>query len=114
MQSVPSERRKSPRVALEQPVLLRMTQTGHLEFTGVSRDISKEGIFLYTESEIIEGSEVELLLTLPSEEERTSMTVRGTVVRIEKADREPLSGVAIAFRKVEIAPSEVDQHEMKI
>lgn len=114
MESAPSERRNSPRVAVEQPVLLRMTQTGHIEFTGVSRDISKDGIFLYTESEIVEGSEVELLLTLPSEGQRTSMTVRGRVVRVEKAEGEPRSGVAITFRKVEVAPSEVDQHKMTI
>lgn len=100
-----AERRSVPRLPFEQPVSLRITQSGHLELTGITRDISTEGVYLRTESDIEEGSDVELLVTLPAEDQRVSMTVRGRVVRVERSAADSTKGLAIAFRRVEVKPA---------
>lgn len=46
---------------------VRYNRDGQFEFTGISRDLSNGGIFLYTESVIEVGAQVELTLILPSE-----------------------------------------------
>jgi hypothetical protein len=48
---------------------------------------------------------VELLVTLPAEDERVSMTVRGRVVRVERSADDNATGLAIAFRRVEVKPA---------
>jgi hypothetical protein len=102
MESEIAERRGTHRLPLELPVSLRMTQAGHLEITGTSRDISTDGIYLWTESDIVEGSDVELLVTLPTEDDRVAITVRGRIVRVEKLHAGAAAGVAIAFRQLEV------------
>lgn len=94
--------RKSPRVCIQQPVTVKYTREGNFEFTGISRDLSDRGIFLYTESVIEEGAEVELRLTLPSfSAHPVPMLLRGRVVRLEKT---PAMGIAVEFDKVTVVP----------
>jgi hypothetical protein len=96
------ERRVAPRLPVCQAVTVRFDASGQYEFTGVSRDMSSSGIFLFIDSQIEEGSLIELLLTLPSETSQPiPMRVRGRVVRVEKASP---SGIAIAFDSLVIAP----------
>jgi hypothetical protein len=81
---------------------VKYTREGNFEFTGISRDLSDRGIFLYTESVIEEGAEVELKLTLPSfSPHPVPMLLRGRVVRVE---RTPAMGVAVEFDKVTVVP----------
>ena len=97
-----SERRKAERFSVRQPVTVKYTRAGHYEFCGISRDVSASGIFLYMDSEIEEGAQVEVMLALPSKtSEQIPVYVRGTVVRIE---RDSPAGVAIAFEKLVILP----------
>jgi hypothetical protein len=94
--------RKSPRVCIQQPVRVKYTREGNFEFTGISRDLGERGIFLYTESVIEEGAQVELTLTLPSDSAQPiTMQLRGRVVRVE---RTPAMGVAVEFDKVTVVP----------
>jgi c-di-GMP-binding flagellar brake protein YcgR len=94
--------RKAQRVCLKQPVTVRYNRDGHFEFTGISRDLSDTGIFLYTESLIEEGAHVELTLILPSESaEPNPIQVRGRVVRVERI---PATGIAVEFDKVTVMP----------
>ena len=96
------ERRKSQRFYIRQPVTIRYNRDGNFEFTGMSRDVSPSGIFIYTESAIEEGAQVELSVTFPSESGQPSpMQVRGRVVRVE---RTPVNGVAVEFDKIIVVP----------
>jgi hypothetical protein len=69
--------RKSQRVCIQRPVTVRYNRDGYFEFTGISRDLSDSGIFLFTESVIEVGAQVELTLTFPSE------TAQPIPVRVE-------------------------------
>ena len=56
MTDVKRERRSGQRVAARVPVSIK-SQAGPAEATGFTRDLNKGGIFLYTDSRIIAGSE---------------------------------------------------------
>jgi len=103
LQSRKEERRKAPRISTQQQVAVRFTGDGHLEVTGIARDVSTTGIFLYLDADIVEGMEVELLL--PREAGRVTMPVRGKVVRVEKPRPAGTSGIAVAFVQMEVAPA---------
>jgi c-di-GMP-binding flagellar brake protein YcgR len=97
-----SERRQSQRVYTQQPVTIRYNREGNFEFTGISRDLSASGIFLYTESVLEEGAQVELTLTFPSESGQASpMQVRGRIVRVQ---RTPANGIAVQFDTITVIP----------
>jgi hypothetical protein len=96
------ERRITPRVPLNQRVTVKFAADGNYEFTAVSRDISSSGIFLYAESNIEEGAQVEVMLSLPSQTSLPiSMKVAGKIVRVEKSVP---GGVAIEFDRLVITP----------
>jgi len=96
------ERRKAQQFSIRVPVTVKYTQSGHYEFTGVSRDLSGSGMFLQTDSNIEEGAQVEVILTLPSKaSEQVTIQVRGTVVRVERSSQ---PGIAIEFEKLVILP----------
>jgi c-di-GMP-binding flagellar brake protein YcgR len=96
------ERRETQQFPIRLPVTVKYTRTGHYEFTGVSRDLSASGMFLHKDSNIEEGAQVEIILTLPSKTlEQVTVQVRGTVVRVKKSS---LPGIAINFEKFVILP----------
>jgi PilZ domain len=96
--------RKSERVRSQQPVTVKYNRDGNVEFTGISRDLSDSGVFLYTESLLEEGAHVDLTRTLPFKAAQpVSMQVRGRVVRVE---RTPASGIAVEFDTVIIVPED--------
>ena len=66
MTDVKRERRSGQRVAARVPVSIK-SQAGPVEATGFTRDLNQGGIFLYTDSRIIAGSELEMVLILPPE-----------------------------------------------
>ncbi len=99
------EHRKAQRFPIEQPVRLAFTRAGHYELEAVSKDVSMKGVFVYVESEIVEGSEVELRLNLRAESGSIPAHIRGTVIRVEKPSIGKKQGVGIAFEKVEILPA---------
>src|ERR1019366_1993400 len=61
-----TERRLRSRIAARLPVSVR-SGNENLESAGYTRDLSMSGVFLYTDSQIREGSELEMVLMLPPE-----------------------------------------------
>jgi hypothetical protein len=81
---------------------VRTSQGGDLP--GETRDVSANGIFLYTNSKMEKGAEVELVLILPPEltsGERCWVCCQATVVRVEEGAE---FGVAAQIRRMDILP----------
>jgi len=79
------ERRSRQRLAVRVPVSIQSRQ-GRVQASGYTRDLSTSGIFLYTDSQIGEGSELEMILILPTEltgGEKRWVCCRASVVRVE-------------------------------
>src|SRR5260370_7311265 len=93
------ERRLGKRIVAEVPVQIR-TATAHLEQTAHTRDLSTNGVFLYTHSRMAEGSEIEMVMILPAEltGEKRWVCCHATVVRVESSG--PRFGVAAAIKKM--------------
>jgi len=104
MTTEPSERRSGRRVAVETPVKLR-TSDG-TETPGLTRDLSSNGIFLYSETGMAAGSKLELVVMLPS---GLGLGPGGWalceahVVRVEQADGKGV-GIAARLDRIELLP----------
>jgi hypothetical protein len=97
------ERRSGTRFAVRVPTRLR-TQQG-TDHTAQTRDVSANGVFLYTKSRIETGTDVELVLILPPEltsGEKCWVCCQATVVRVEEDGTE--FGVAAQIRRMDILP----------
>jgi hypothetical protein len=78
-----------------------------VETAGYTRDLSMNGVFLYTEAQIRQGSDLEMVLILPSElthGEKRWVCCRAAVVRVEKSPEGGGFGVAASIRSIEILP----------
>jgi hypothetical protein len=97
------ERRSAGRIANKVPARVR---TAHgAEHSAETRDVSASGIFLYTQSRMEQGSEVELVLILPPEltsGERCWVCCQATVVRVEESGAR--FGVAAQIRRMDLLP----------
>lgn len=77
-----------------------MVQQGH------TRDLSTNGVFLYTDARLDEGSELEIILVLPPEltnGEKRWACCQASVIRVEPSDRGSL-GMAASIRRFELMP----------
>jgi hypothetical protein len=96
------ERRAGTRVAAR---LSTKVRTGKgAEESAETRDVSANGVFLYTNSRMEKGAEVELVLILPPEltsGEKCWVCCQATVVRVEDG---PQFGVAAQIRRMDILP----------
>jgi hypothetical protein len=100
------ERRSRPRLPVRLPVSIK-SKHGGIEATGFTRDLNLSGIFLYTESPMCEGSELEMVLILPPEitqGEKQWICCRASVVRVEANKPGGSFGVAAHIRSLEILP----------
>jgi PilZ domain-containing protein len=98
------ERRSGKRLPLRLPVSIRQ---GQLKTSGLSRDLNTSGIFLYTQSRLSEGSEMEMVLILPPEltgGEKQWVCCRASVVRVEDGVDGGEFGVAAHIRSIEAMP----------
>ena len=98
-----SERRSGTRITTRVPTRLRTAQGA--EHPAQIRDVSANGVFLYTQSKMEKGTEVELVLILPPEltsGEKCWVCCQATVVRVE--DNGPEFGVAAQIRRMDILP----------
>ena len=98
-----NERRSGTRIAARVPTRVRTAQGA--EMPAQTRDVSANGIFLYTNSKMEKGSEVELVLILPPEltsGEKCWVCCQATIVRVE--DQGPEFGVAAQIRRMDILP----------
>jgi hypothetical protein len=98
-----SERRSGTRFQTRVPTRVRTAEG--IDHTAQTRDVSANGVFLYTKSRIEAGSEVELVLILPPEltsGEKCWVCCQATVVRVEDDGSE--FGVAAQIRRMDILP----------
>lgn len=99
------DRRSRRRVAASVPVQVRSVR-GTAELSAQTRDVSTSGVFLYTESRMVEGSGVELVLILPPEltsGEKCWVCCHARVLRVEPGPGKSF-GVAAEIRRMDILP----------
>ena len=96
------ERRAGTRIATR--VSTRVRNAKGENQTARTRDVSANGVFLYTNSKMEKGAEVELVLILPPEltaGEKCWVCCQATVVRVEEG---PEWGVAAQIRRMDLLP----------
>jgi len=108
------ERRAGQRFSFALPVSLRDLATG-AESLGFTQDVGSRGLFLVTDALLLQGSEIELLFSMPSEitlGEAMTVRARGRVLRVtlpSGAARAPEAadnkiGVAVRLLSYEYLP----------
>jgi len=100
-----SERRSSERIPARLGVSIRSSQSQPA--TGYTRDLSTSGIFLYSNSEITVGSELEMVLMLPSkltDGEKRWVCCQASVLRVEPGGEDGRFGVAASIRNIATLP----------
>ena len=98
-----TERRSGRRIATRVPTRVRTAEGA--DHTAQTRDVSANGVFLYTQSPMAKGTDVELVLILPPEltsGEKCWVCCQATVVRVEEDKGE--FGVAAQIRRMDILP----------
>jgi hypothetical protein len=98
-----AERRSGKRIVTR--VLTRVRTPQGIDHSAQTRDVSANGIFLYTKSRMEAGAEVELVLILPPEltsGEKCWVCCQATIVRVEEAGKE--FGVAAQIKRMDILP----------
>jgi hypothetical protein len=100
-----SDRRSRERVVTKLPVRVR-NSAANVELSAQTRDVSTNGVFLYTESRMVEGSDVELVLILPPEltaGEKCWVCCHARVLRVEQGSGTEF-GVAAEIQRMDILP----------
>jgi hypothetical protein len=98
-----TERRAGTRIATRVPTRVRTAQGA--DQTAQTRDVSANGVYLYTKSRMEKGAEVELVLILPPEltsGQKCWVCCQATIVRVEEEGKE--FGVAAQIRRMDIMP----------
>ncbi len=99
------DRRCGTRIAVATPVRVRST-TAEIASNAQTRDVSANGLYLYTASRMVVGSDVELVLILPPEltsGEKCWVCCHARVVRVEEGNGKEF-GVAAEIRRMDILP----------
>ena len=99
------EQRSLPRLPVQVQVSIRSAQ-GQAS-TGLTRDLSRNGVFFYTDSQIREGSDLEMVLMLPPELTqggKSWVCCQASVVRVEAAPGSGQMGVAADIRNIATLP----------
>jgi len=100
-----SDRRSSRRIPARVGVSIRSSQSQPA--TGYTRDLSTSGVFLYANSEILVGSELEMVLMLPTqltEGEKRWVCCQASVIRVEPGGEDGRFGVAASIRSIATLP----------
>jgi c-di-GMP-binding flagellar brake protein YcgR len=100
-----ADRRSRKRISARLPVKVR-TSSAQSELNAETRDLSTNGVFLYTQSRLEIGSSVELVLILPPELNpgaKAWVCCHARVVRVEQgADNR--FGVAAEIERMDVLP----------
>ena len=99
-----SERRSSPRVSVRTPVTIK-TGNGTKQ-SGLTRDLSNNGVFFYSDSEIAEGTQLEMVLILPKEltaGEKKWVCCQASIVRVQAGDGKSV-GLAASIDRMDVLP----------
>ena len=97
------ERRAGTRISTRVSTRVRTPQG--TDCPAETRDVSANGVFLYTNSKMEKGADVELVLILPPEltsGEKCWVCCQATIVRVEEQGKE--WGVAAQIRRMDILP----------
>ncbi len=100
-----SERRSRQRVSASLLVSIKPPQGEAI--AGQTRDLSMSGIFLYAETRIHEGSELEMVLMLPPQltgGQKRWVCCQASVVRVEGSPEGGPFGVAASIRNMATLP----------
>jgi hypothetical protein len=98
-------RRSRERVVAALPVRVR-DSASDTEMSAQTRDVSTNGVFLYTGSRLEEGSDMELILILPPEltsGEKCWVCCHARVLRVEQGSGREF-GAAAEIRRIDILP----------
>ena len=79
------ERRILARFHIEMPVSLQVSGSETI-VQGSTRDVSATGVFFYTSFELVQGSDIDFIMTLPPELTHTTgiqLSCKGKVVRVQ-------------------------------
>jgi PilZ domain len=98
-----TERRAGSRIKTR--VSTRVRTAGGKDHNAQTRDVSANGIFLYTNSKMEKGTDVELVLILPPEltsGQKCWVCCQATIVRVEEKGSD--YGVAAQIRRMDILP----------
>src|SRR6202045_3767025 len=101
--STDTERRSGTRIATRVATRVRTVQG--VEQSAQTRDVSANGVFLYTNSKMEKGADVELVLILPPEltsGEKCWVCCQATIIRVEEQGSD--FGVAAQIRRMDILP----------
>jgi hypothetical protein len=108
------ERRVGQRFPYLLPVSLRQA-AGAIEGVGFTQDVSSRGVFLLTDAALVEGSEIELTLRMPSEitlGETMPVRCKGHILRVvpvvASAGSEEKIGVAVRLECYEYLPADAE------
>jgi hypothetical protein len=96
------ERRAGSRIAASVPTRIRTAAGDH---SAQTRDVSANGVFLYTKARMEQGTDVELVLILPPEltsGEKCWVCCQATIIRVEEKGSD--FGVAAQIRRMDILP----------
>jgi hypothetical protein len=99
------DRRSRQRVVARLPVRVRSVGD-NAELKAETRDVSTNGVFLYTASALVKGSDVELVLILPPEltsGEKCWVCCHACVLRVEQGPGKSF-GVAAEIRRIDVLP----------
>ena len=101
--TVDTERRSGTRIAARVSTRVRTPHGG--DVNAETRDVSANGVFLYTNSKMEKGTDVELVMILPPEltlGEKCWVCCQATIVRVEETGSN--FGVAAQIRRMDILP----------
>ncbi len=99
------DRRSRQRVVAQVPVRVKKAGAAG-ELAAETRDVSRNGVFLYTKAAMAEGSEVELVLMLPPEltsGEKCWVCCHARVLRVERGSGKDF-GVAAEIERMDVLP----------
>lgn len=106
--SLMSDRRSARRYDLSLPVMIRIAAHGYAETkSGKTRDISTRGLYFVIDQDVREGSDLDIMLTLPSEMtngDEVMVKASGKIVRVESRteDGNQRQGVAAIIQRYDI------------
>jgi hypothetical protein len=99
------EKRAQSRIPVNVPATIR-TGGGPNEVSAITRDLSVNGIFLYTDRRITEGSNLEIVLILPEElglGDKQWACCQASVVRVEEEEGHKF-GLAATINRLDLLP----------
>jgi hypothetical protein len=107
MSKAQPEKRHARRYPMKMPVTVQVKNGSVREVPCETRDVSQSGMFLYTDSEVHEGSEIEIVAMLPPEITQSGsawVCCHARVVRVEQPSGNEPQGIAAVIERYAVLP----------